>query len=69
MAAGYGNLQTNGTWSPIDEPNAATLAQQILDELERHPAHWHHNRAASQALQACAHVIQDTHDAGRLSME
>lgn len=62
----YGNLQINGTWSPIDEPNAATLAQQILDELDRHPAHWHHNRAASQALQACSHVIQDTHDAGRL---
>jgi adenylylsulfate kinase-like enzyme len=62
----YGNLQTNGTWSPIDEPNAATLAQQILDELERHPAHWHHNHAASQALQACSHVIQDTHDAGCL---
>ena len=29
MAAGYGNLQTNGTWSPIDEPNAATLAQLV----------------------------------------
>lgn len=66
LAHRYGNLQTNGTWSPIEEPDAATLAQHILDELERHPAHWHHNRAASNALQACAHVVQDTQDAGRL---
>lgn len=66
LAHRYGNLQTNGTWSPIEEPNAATLAQQILDELERHPAHWGHNRAASSAVQACAHAVQDTQDAGRL---
>ena len=66
LAHRCGNLQINGTWSPIEEPDAATLAQQILDELERHPAHWHHNRAASNALQACAHVVQTTQDAGRL---
>lgn len=66
LAHRHGDLQPNATWSPIEEPNAATLAQEILDELERHPAHWHHNRAASNALQACAHVVQDTQDAGRL---
>lgn len=62
----YGNLQTNDTWKPIDEPDASILAGHILDELERHPKHWHHNRAASKALQACAYVIQDTQNAGRL---
>ncbi|MBW8306035.1 MAG: AAA family ATPase [Thiobacillus sp.] len=66
LAYRYGNLQSNGTWSPKDEPNAETLAQQILDELERHPTHWHHNRAASKAIQSCAHVIAQTHDAARL---
>jgi hypothetical protein len=66
LAHRHGNLQTNGNWSPIEEPDAASLAQQILDELGRHPAHWHHNRAASSALQACAHVVQNTQDAERL---
>lgn len=66
LAHRHGHLQPNGTWSPVDEPDAATLAQKILDELERHPSHWHHNRAASNALQSCAHVIKDTQEAGRL---
>lgn len=66
LAHRYGNLQPNGSWSPKDEPNAATLAQQILDELERHPTHWQHNRAASKAIQSCAHVIARAHDAARL---
>lgn len=42
------------------------MANQILDELERHPDHWQLNRAAAKALQACAHVIQDTQNAARL---
>lgn len=66
LAYRFGNLQPNVTWSPIDEPDAATLAQQILDELERHPAHWHHNSAASKAIQSCAHVVQDMQEAARL---
>lgn len=66
LAHRHGNLQTNGNWSPIEEPDAASLAQQILDELERHPAHWHHNRTASSALQACAHVVKSTSDAEKL---
>lgn len=66
LAHRYGNLQSHGNWSPIEEPDAASLAQQILDELQRHPAHWHHSRAASSALQACAHVVQTTQDAERL---
>ena len=66
LAHRYGNLQTNGAWVPIDEPDAPTLANQILDELERHTAHWKLNRSAAKALEACAHVIQDTHGAERL---
>lgn len=65
LAHRYGNLQSNGTWSPQNEPDAATLAQQILDELERHPSHWHHNRAASKAIESCAHVVAQA-DAARL---
>ena len=62
----YGNLQKNGKWEPLDEPDAHVLACQIIDELERHPKHWHINRAASSALQACAHVIKETENASRL---
>lgn len=66
LAHRYGNLQTNGTWVPIEEPDAPALANQILDELERHPAHWQLNRAAAKALEACSHVIQDSQNAARL---
>ena len=66
LAYRHGNLQVNGIWEPIEEPNAPTLANRILDELERHPAHWQHNRPAAEALKACAHVIREPRDAGRL---
>lgn len=66
LAHRYGNLQSNGSWSPVEEPDATALVKQILDELERHPSHWHHNRATSNALQGCAHVVHDTQEAERL---
>lgn len=66
LAYRYGNLQTNATWVPVDEPDAPTLANQILDELERHPAHWQLKRSAAKVLEACAYVIQDTQAAERL---
>ena len=66
LAHRYGNLQTNGAWAPLDEPDAPTLAGHILDELENHPGHWQLNRSASNAMQACAHVIQDTQNAVQL---
>jgi hypothetical protein len=62
----HGNLQVNGEWAPTDEPDALSLAMDILDELERHSNHWHHNKTSSDALQACAHVIQDRRNAARL---
>jgi len=66
LAHRYGNLQTNNTWVPIEEPDAPALAKQILDELERHPTHWQLNRSAAKGLETCAHVIQDTQAAARL---
>ncbi len=66
LAHRYGNLQAHGTWVPREEPDAQVLASQILDELERHPTHWQLNRSTAKALEACAHVIQDTHTAARL---
>jgi hypothetical protein len=66
LAYRFGELQANGNWKPLEEPDPFALSSHILDELERHSYHWHHNRSASNALQACAHVIQDTENAARL---
>jgi hypothetical protein len=66
LAHRYGRLQTNGTWEPVEEPDASVLAGLILDELERHPNHWQCQRAAAKALEACANVIQDVQSAERL---
>nr|VFJ66040.1 MAG: NACHT domain-containing protein [Candidatus Kentron sp. DK] len=66
LAYRHGNLRPNGTWTPVEEPDATALANQVLDELERHPAHWQHNRPAAKALEACAHVIREPRDAERL---
>jgi len=62
----HGDLQSNGAWEPIEEPDAPALASYILEELENHPGHWQHKRSASNALQACAHVIQNSQNAARL---
>ncbi|MDP3607616.1 MAG: AAA family ATPase [Methylophilus sp.] len=67
LAYRYGNLSTNGTWEPQEEPSGAELANDILLELERHPIHWMNNRSAAKALEACSHVIEDIHNATRLA--
>lgn len=66
LAHRYGNLQINGTWEPIEEPDASVLAGLILDELERHPQHWQRRRSAAKALEACSNVIYDAQNAERL---
>jgi len=66
LAHRYGNLQANGTWVPVEEPDAPALANQILAELERHSDQWQLNRTTAEALKACAQVIQNTQDATRL---
>lgn len=67
IAHRYGNLQPNGPWQPMEEPNAVELAKDVLSELERHPTHWMHNRSAAKALQACSHVIEDIDNATRIA--
>jgi hypothetical protein len=66
LAHRYGHLQTNGTWEPVEEPDASVLAGLVLDELERHPKHWQRRRSAAKALEACANVIHDAQNAERL---
>lgn len=66
LAHQYGNLQTSDTWKPIEEPDASVLVGLILDELERHPRQWQHQRFAAKALEGCANVIYDAQNAGRL---
>lgn len=66
LAHRYGNLQINGTWEPIEEPNASVLAGLVLNELERHPKHWQRRRSAAKALEASANVIRDAQNAERL---
>lgn len=66
LAHRYGNLKTDETWKPLEEPDASLLASQILDELERHPMYWRHRRSTAKALEACSHVIHDPLKAERL---
>lgn len=66
LAYRYGNLQTNGTWQPLEEPVPHVLANNILDELERHPLHWQLRRPAAKALTACANVVPDLESGERL---
>ncbi|MEI6639006.1 MAG: AAA family ATPase [Chlorobium sp.] len=66
LAYRYGNLQTNGNWLPLEEPDTKALVNIILYELEKHPQHWKQNRSASSAIKACAYVVKDTPNAARL---
>jgi hypothetical protein len=66
LAYRYGNLQTNSAWQAVEVPEAPLLVDQILDELEKHPEKWRHQRVAAMALEACANVINDQHGAERL---
>lgn len=66
LAYRYGNLRSDNKWEPIEEADASALATMILDELERHPQHWHWRRAAAKALEACSSVIYDAESTERL---
>ena len=67
LAHRNGRLKFDATkWVPVDEPDASGLASSILDEIERHPVRWRHNRSAAKALAACANVILSTDEASRL---
>ncbi len=66
LAYRYGNLQPGNKWEPIESPDGSILANHIIDELEQHYSYWHHNKAASSAIKACSHVVNDTSNATRL---
>ncbi|WP_430461740.1 NACHT domain-containing protein [Thalassolituus sp. LLYu03] len=55
----YGNLNPNQSWEVIEQPDKDWLANQVLEELERHPLHWRGTRAKAKAVEACAYVIKD----------
>ncbi|MEX1222414.1 MAG: AAA family ATPase [Idiomarina sp.] len=54
----YGNLGLNDNWKPIELPTPQQLASRIIKELKHHSSYWRHNRAASEALRSCSHVIE-----------
>lgn len=62
----YGNMQSSSDWIPCVDTDADTLANRVLDELERHPIHWQLNRSAAKAIESCAYVIQDASNGARL---
>lgn len=62
----YGHLQADDAWVPITESDAQILSSLVLDELERHPSHWHQQRSTASALKSCANIILDTYNAERL---
>lgn len=66
LAYRYGNFKPNEAWQSVEEPQSSLLVNQILDELERHPAEWQHRRCTAKALEACSNVIQDAQEAERL---
>jgi hypothetical protein len=66
LAYRHGNLRPNSTWVPIEESDTSDLVDQVLEELERHPAYWQLKHCTAEALKACANVIQDQQNAARL---
>lgn len=62
----YGNTRAGDRWIPIEEPIAIELAEGVLSELERHRNYWLNNRSASEAILACASVIEDSSHVSRL---
>lgn len=66
LAHRHGNLQTNSSWIPIEDSDGVVLASLILDELERHPIYWQHQRSAAKSIEICSKVIYDAKNAERL---
>lgn len=62
----YSNLQPGNKWESLENPDGHDIVLSILDELEKHPLHWHHKYTTANALEACSHVISNSHDADRL---
>ncbi|KRA21883.1 AAA family ATPase [Pseudomonas sp. Root569] len=61
----HGNLKAEDSWATFVSVDVAALAGAVINELSNHPECWRQNRAASDALNACAHVIADIDQAHR----
>lgn len=55
----HGNLKAEDSWATFVSVDGPALAGAVINELSNHPECWRQNRAASDALNACAHVIAD----------
>ena len=66
LAYRHGNSRADKLWEPLEDIDGNTLANEILKELNRHPAYWRQNRSAAEALEACAYVINDKQIAAQL---
>ncbi|WP_347331025.1 ATP-binding protein [Marinimicrobium locisalis] len=66
LAYQYGSLNSDVSWKPCVEIDAGVLANQVLDELERHLNFWRLTRPMAKALEACANVVYNTKHSDRL---
>tara|TARA_A100001391_G_C5080688_1_gene279990 strand:- start:291 stop:4859 length:4569 start_codon:yes stop_codon:yes gene_type:complete len=62
----YGNLIPTENWEPIEKPDAHTLVNQVLDELEKHSSEWQERNILAKLIKSCANVIKDTATSDRL---
>lgn len=62
----FGNVKAQNPWQPLEEPEAATLVNQVFKHLEKHPDQWLLNSSAAKVIRACSHAIQDVYNAKRL---
>ncbi len=64
----FGNVTPMAGWTPQEPlPDAEELAVRLLDRLDQHPAVWSSRNTASEAAEACAHVLLGEEDASRLT--
>ncbi len=66
LAYQYGNLTPNKNWEPLEQTDSAILVHDILTELETQSGSWNKDHSASNALQACAHVVDNKEDGERI---
>lgn len=62
----YGNLQPNPSWVAQESPTPEIFVNQLLTELECHPARWHLSPSAARVIYACSYGIFDLKNAERL---
>jgi hypothetical protein len=66
LAYRFRSQQRSNGWKPVEEPASVPFVNWLIGIIERHPSHWQHNRSASEAIQACSYVVEETASAERL---